>query len=231
MTKKVFILAAAFAVSFSTVSGQLPLSTMQSIEGRINSSGEYLMQIGDDETVLGTPYINEDFMKGDIKMGGEWYEGVDLRYDAYSGIFEVKAEDQVYVISPTATPADSIIFNKEVYVLRDMNPGKPLKPQYLVWLYEDNHYGLGKKYRVWLKNAVPSDGYTDEQPAEFRNNPPTYYIFSDDGPHEIRNRGTIAEVLGVETRQVRRLMRKNNYRLNNEQDLVQIIKHFAGRSN
>jgi len=228
MFHRIFIILCSVLPWTGNLVAQLPLSTMQSLDGYVNRSGKYLMQLGDDETVEGSPYLEDEFKKGDLKLGGDWYRDVDMRYDAYNGVFEVQLEEGVFVIRPDANGADSVLYNDEVFVMKDMHPGKAIQLQYMSLLYRDADVALVKKYRVRINNAKPSDGYSDEQPAEFRNNPPVYYVFSDNKPAEIKGRGSLADIFGVENSQVRKFLRKHKYKLNDEDDLVKVVEHFSG---
>lgn len=228
MKKNIILL---FALTFLAGPGLLaqilPTSTMMSLEGYVNRSGKYLMQIGDDSEVLGSPYLSDTFSTGYIHIDGDWYKGADLRYDAYSAVFEVRLSDGIFAINPENIEADSIIYNDEIFVLKDILPGDMLRLQYVALLYSADSYELCKKYRTRLNNAVPTDGYSEAKPAEYRPNPPEYILFKDQVPTEVKGVGSLADVFGVQRKEIRRYLKQNRFSLNEEEDLIKVVQYFA----
>lgn len=223
------LLTVLFLSCTGLLAQQLPTSTMMSLEGYVNSSGKYLMQIGDDSEVLGSPYLSDSFSTGFLHIEGDWYKGADLRYDAYDAVFEVKLSDGIFVISPESLEADSILYNDELFVLKDLLPGDMMRLQYVALLYSGNGYDLVKKYRIRLNNAVPAGGYSEPKPAEYRPNPPEYMVFKNHVPTDIRGVRSIADIFSVDRKTVRRFLKKNNYNLKIEKDLVKVAAHFASQ--
>lgn len=228
MKKNIILL---FALTFLAGQGLLaqilPTSTMMSLEGYVNRSGKYLMQIGDDSEVLGSPYLNDTFSTGYIHIDGDWYKGADLRYDAYSAVFEVRLSGGIFAIDPDNIEADSIIYNDEIFVLKDILPGDMMRLQYVALLYSADSYELCKKYRTRLNNAVPTDGYSEAKPAEYRPNPPEYIVFKDQVPTEVKGVGSLSDVFGVHRKEIRRYLKKNRFNLNEEEDLIKVVQYFA----
>lgn len=227
----IVLLAIICCISGNEIFAQMPLSTMMSLEGYVNKSGKYLMQVGDDTELIGSPYLEDSFKTGDLRIDGEWYRGNDLRYDSYGGVFEVVLEEGIFVIDPAIDAADSIIYNKETFVRRDMHPGEPQRMQYLVALYQGDDYSLYKKYSSRLNNAVKTDGYSEAKPAEFKPNPPEYFIFRKQIPEEVKGTGSIADIFGVDRKTVRRYVRQNKFKIKKDEDMIEIVKHFSSNPN
>ena len=59
---------------------QSHMTSSRALESFVNRSGQYLMQI-EDNTVAGSPYLLDEFEKGDLHLMGVWYKDIDLRYD------------------------------------------------------------------------------------------------------------------------------------------------------
>jgi hypothetical protein len=230
MTKYLLSVLAVICLATPGLFAQiLPTSTMMSLEGYITSSGKYLMQIGSDSEILGSPYLEDSFSTGFLHVDGDWYQGAELRYDAYDAVFEVRMEDGIFMISPESLGADSIIYNDEVFILKDILPGDMMRLQYVALLYSGEGYELIKKYRIRLNNAVPAGGYSDPKPAEYRTNPPEYMVFKDHVPTDVRGAGSVADIFGADRKKVRRFLKKNNLNLNDENDLVKVVAHFASQ--
>lgn len=230
MRKNLLLISAVALMAAPGLLAQiLPTSTMMSLEGYITSSGKYLMQIGDDSEVLGSPYLADSFKTGYLHVDGDWYKGADLRYDAFNAVFEIKLSDGIFMISPESLGADSIIYNEELFVLKDVLPGDMMRLQYVAVLFSGEKYELIKKYRIRLNNAVPTDGYSEAKPAEYRTNPPEYMVIKNHVPADVRGSRSLADIFSVERKHIRRFLKKNNYNLNEEKDLVEVVRHFASQ--
>jgi hypothetical protein len=227
LQRYISVLAVICCITGSKVSAQYPLSTTMSLEGYVNKSGKYLMQIGDNREVIGSPYLDDMFKKGDVRMDGDWYRGSDLRFDSYEGVFEVKLNEGIFVIDPVVDGVDSILYNREIFVSRSLTPGDPQRRRFLVALYQEDTYALYKKYGRRLNNPVKSDGYNEAKPAEYKPNPPAYIIFKEENPLEVKGTGSIADIFGVDRKTVSRYTRQNKYKLNKEKDLIEIVTHFS----
>ena len=230
MRIRIVFMAIICCFNGNSVFAQAPLSTMMSLDGYVNRSGKYLMQVGDDREIIGSPYLVDTFKKGNVRMDGDWYRDSDLRFDSYEGVFEVKLEEGVFVIDPTIDGADSIFYNKEIFVSRNLNPGDTNRRRFLVALYQGNNYALYKRYGARLDNPVKSDGYSEAKPAEFKPNPPDYYIFREQKPTLVKGTGSIADIFGVDRKTVGRYIRQNNYKMKKEEDLIEIVNHFSSNS-
>jgi hypothetical protein len=185
------------------------------------------MQIGNDREVIGSPYLEDTFKKGDVRMDGDWYREADLRFDSFEGVFEVKLEEGIFVINPSVDGVDSIVYNKELFVSRNLNPEDPQRRRFLVALYRGDNLTLYKRYITRMNNPVKSDGYNEAKPAEYKPNPPVYIVFKDKTPLEVKGTGSIADIFEADRKTVRRFTRQNKYKLKNEKDLVEIVKHFS----
>jgi hypothetical protein len=223
------LLTATFQTSMGLLA-QFPTRTTMSLEGYVNRSGKYLMQLGDDSEVLGSPYLSDSFTTGYLHIEGDWYKGADLRYDAYSAVFEVRLDDGIFVISPESLGADSIFYNDDMFVLKDILPGDMMRLQYVSLLYSGEDYELIKKYRIRLNNAVPTDGYSEAKPAEYRTNPPEYMVVKNHVPTDVKGVRSLADFFSVDRKTVRRYLKRNDYNLNNEKDLVEVVRHFASQN-
>lgn len=227
--KKYFftLLAAIFLAGPGLLAQILPTSTMMSLEGYVNRSGKYLMQIGDDTEVVGSPYLTDTFSTGYLHIEGDWYKGADLRYDAYNAVFEVKLSNGIFEISPNDLEADSIIYNDEIFVPKDILSGNMMRLQYIALLFSADNYELFKKYRIRMNNAVPTDGYSEAKPAEFRPNPPEYLIFKGQDITEVKGVRSLADAFGVHRKEIKQYLKKTKFNLNDEQDLIKVVQYFA----
>ena len=224
----IFLLAAG--LTGLEMNAQSPLSTLRELEGFRSRSGKYLMQIGEEGHIAGTPYLKDAFLPGSLMINGRWYDSVNLRYNAFERAFEVKIDQGIFVIDPEKAVADTIMYNDETYVPKNLGKEGSVRLEYLVLIAEGEGFSLCKRYSVRMDNPVPADGYQEAQPAEYKPNQPAYYLFKNGSPREIKGRKSIRELFGVKRRDLRKYLRKQDYSLRDEEDLQSVILHYASQT-
>jgi hypothetical protein len=223
-----FLLLLIIGMAGPVIRAQSPLSISSStLEGHISMSGHYLMPIGDNYSLEGSPYMHQDFIEGALRIKGAWYENARLRFNAYKGEFEVELDEKIYAITPEMLLTDSIRYDKETFVIKDINPGNQVLLNYLALVHEDSTFSLCKKYSVRFVDAEKAKGYSDEKPAQFKESPVEYYLFTYNRSWKIRRASDIAEIFDLENKVVKKYLAKNKYKLNNDPDLTAVITHFS----
>jgi len=197
------------------------------LEAFVNKEGKFLMQIGDDGSIAGSRYLSDEYSKGKVFLEGNWYEDAALNFDIFNGRFELKLTDNVFIIDPVKNYADSVEFNDEVFVRRDMDPGKKIRMGYLVLLNDNNGVSLCKQYRIRLDPPRASDGYSEAQPAKYATNTPRYYVYKESDIWEVDGLKSVAEMFDVDSKTIKKYMKENKYKLSREGDMTSIIDHLS----
>jgi len=162
-----------------------------------------------------------------LKLMNEWYEDVDLRYDIYNDCFEVKLETGTLAIDPLKNDIDSIRYNGEVFVRIVSVSGKKSEISYMSHIGYSNGYFVYKHYKINVRAAEAPAGYSDAKPAEFRPDSPDYYIFKDNNKWQLTGNKSIAEIFDTDHKVVKKFLKENKYKLSNENDLIQVVRHFS----
>lgn len=230
MKHLILIIYLAAGIAGTAVNAQNPLSTLRELEGFRSRSGKYLMQIGEDDRIEGTPYLKDAFLPGSLLVNGRWYDSVNLRYNAFQKTFEVKINEGIFVIDTEKAVADTIMYNDETYVPKNIGKGRSIRLEYMGLIAEGEGFSLCKRYSVRMSNPVPADGYREAKPAEYKPNPPAYYLFKNGSAREIKGRKSIRELFGVTRRDLRRYLRKHDYSLRDEEDLQSVILHYTSQT-
>lgn len=193
------------------------------LETFVNRSGKFLMQLGDDGSIEGSRYLADDFIKGKIYLDSSWYEDTNLKFDIFNNCFEIKLEDDIYIIDPETNYADTVLFNDEIYIRKDLAAGPKINFAYMVLLTQNNDISLCKIYKMRLDPPKKSDGYMEASPASYVRDVSKYYGFNQDKNWEIKGLKSIAEMFGTDRKIIRSLIKEHNYKLTNEEDLAEII--------
>lgn len=207
---------------------QNPVTSTQALEKNLKASGEYYRWSADYATVKGSPYLNEEFSKGMIHWNGMWNEGIDLRYNIYQGSFEARLESGPIVIDPIKNNIDTIKYREEVFVKKYLTVGKDLLVSYLSLLGKQNGYELYKQYSITVTEAVTdTDLYYTAKPAEYKIQPPEYYVFRGMKHWIVKGNKSLAEIFQIDDKVVRSHLKDNKYKLSREEDLLDAVLYFS----
>ena len=215
----------------TSVFAQYPMQSMNTLERFLTRSGDYVENLEAGETIKGSPYTNDAFSMGQVSLDGIWYDSVNMRYNAYDSEFEVKMEDGMYAIRSDVQAVDTVRYNDELFVRKNLNPAGNVRLDFMVLLAEGSNFSLCKQYVIRFNMAEPAGGYSDAKPAEYKSNPPRYYIFKGNDIHEIKGNASLAEAFSTDTKSIRSYLKKNKYKLNREEDLVETVVYFSSSVN
>lgn len=146
----------------------------------------------------------------------------------YMGGFEAKLESGIIVIDPLKNIIDTLAYNGEVFVRKILVAEKRNKLIYLPLLGQDNKISVFKQYRMMVTEAVTdTDLYNKAKPAEYRTLPPVYYVFRDNENWEVKGSKTVAEIFGIEVKQVKSYLKEMKYKLSKEKVFVETVLYFS----
>ena len=189
------------------------------------------IDFSDTSSYTGTPYNNPSYLNGNVYKNDElWATNVALRYNAMADEIEIK--------ETLATPdgeAKVLTKSPDVYVkiLNDIYIFAPYKGGiegggYFHVLFEGDKIGLFKKpKKSFTKAKKASTSITRDMPANFKDKP-VYYIVDKDGKFfELpSSRSKKLKVFGKNKDAIKSYVREKQLDLNEEKDLIRVIKHF-----
>jgi hypothetical protein len=217
------IICSAFAPSF----GQYIMHTPNDLEQYMKTSENYQLKIDEKNVVKGSPYLTEEFKNSTLHLNKIWYEDIDLRYDIHYDCFEVKFKTGIQVIDPVKNNMDTVKYNGEVFVRKVQESGKNIKVAYMTLVEDSNSYSLYKQYKINVNSATTPTGYSEAKPAEFKRTLPWYYISNSEKLMAVKGLKSIAEVFNTDTKSVKNYLKKNKYKLSNENDLREVVLFFS----
>ena len=226
------LLGILYLALFSLVTmAQNPVPLDQTMKMNLKASGEYYSWSAGQSKINGSPYLTEEFRPGMIHWNRVWYDGIVLRYNIYQGKFEVKLESGIIVLDPFTNNIDTLKYGEEVFVKKYLKEGKEIRVVYLSLLGQQNGYALYKQYRIKLTEAITdTDLYHKAKPAEYLTQDPEYYVFRDTEHWVVKGNKTLAEIFQIDTKEVKSYLKDNNYKLSNEEHLLEAVLYFSGAS-
>jgi len=225
-----------FGILFLTLfcvltTAQNPVTSTHTLTHDLITSGDYFSWSGGDSNIKGSPYLTEEFLSGMVYWNQLWNEGIDLRYNIYQGKFEVKHENGIIVIDPIKNKIDTLKYSEEVFVKKYLELDNEMLVVYLSLLGQQNGYGLYKRYRIKLTEAVTdTDLYNKAKPAEYKRLSPVYYVFRGNEHWSVKGNKILADIFQIDTKVLKKYLKENKYSLSREEDLLEAVLYFSSSS-
>ncbi|MEM7086441.1 MAG: hypothetical protein AAF489_09675 [Bacteroidota bacterium] len=185
----------------------------------------------DTDSYIGTPYNHPSYLSGNVYKNDElWATNVALRYNAIADEMEIKEslttdDSQAKVL--TKSPDVYVKIVNDIYIFAPYKGGVE-GGGYFQILFEGTKIGLFKKpKKSFTKAKKATTSITRDLPASFKDKP-VYYIVDKNGKYfELpSSRSKKLKVFGKNKDAIKDYVRKNQLDLNNEKDLLRVIKHF-----
>lgn len=189
------------------------------------------VEYSETDTYTGTPYNNPNFLIGNIYKDNElWATNIAIRYNASEDEMEIKES----IDSPDE---DARVLTKSpdifVKILGDIFIFAPYKGGvegggYFEVLVEGDKFDLYKKWVKKYKPAVPANTtLTKDVKANFKDDPIFYLVNKKGVFFELpASKNKKLKALAKEEPEVKNYVRKYDLNLNEEKDLVRVIKYF-----
>lgn len=176
-------------------------------------------------SIEGSPFLYNDFRKGEVALkNGNIFRG-EFRYDKYADQVEFKVKQGIYwVANPDLV--DYIKIDSIYLIFVSKNTEHPDKGSYYEVLVAGKCYLLLKE-GVILQSAELPKPYTDAKPAKFIKRKNLYYFLVDKNiPVRISSKKTISEVLSDKSSEISAFIRKNKLSYKKEKDLIRIVNYY-----
>ena len=178
------------------------------------------------DDIKGSPYLNSEFVLGDIFMNeGSNFNDIPLRYNIYSDNIEfMNSKEQTMEISDPKTYNYFEIADTIFKYLEYAN-GAKTQNGYLQLLSSGNVI-LYKKYNIGLKKAQEPEPYKEARPPEFFDKSPDFYIsINGETPLFSKNSKQAEAILSTVKADVKSYIKKEKLKLNREEDLIKIVEY------
>jgi len=232
--KKYILIAAVLGLAFN--SSAQGIYTMRFVNG-LYQADEYVkrqnkgIEFKETESYTGTPYNDPNYILGNVYKNDElWATGVALRYNAMADEIEIKeslSTDDAQAKVLTKTPDVFVKIVNDIYIFAPYKGGIE-EGGYFIVLFEGDKIGLLKKpKKKFTPEKKASTSITRDLPASFRDKP-VYYIVDKKGKYyELpSSRNKKLKVFGTNKDVIKRYVAEKGLDLNNEKDLLRVIKHY-----
>ena len=176
----------------------------------------------------GNPYLNEEFVEGKITVDNELNYKKQLRYNAYSDIFELR-DDQNQINSLLRSSNVTILIDNSLFELNDYLLNDEIKVGYFEKLNRNGKRILLKQYRKKFIDMVKAkSSYQSDSPAKFVLDE-SYFIKKNEASPAVKiilKKKNILSVLSDKEILVKEYISKNKLKLKNEQEVVQLFDYY-----
>ena len=185
----------------------------------------------DKDSYIGTPYNHPNYLLGNVYKNDElWANNVALRYNAVADEMEIKESlttDDSKAKVLTKSPDVYVKIVNDIYIFAPYKGGIEGGGYFQV-LFEGSKIGLFKKpKKSFTKAKKATTSITRDLPASFKDKP-VYYLVDKNGKYYEfpSSRSKKLKVFGTSKDLIKDFVRKNDLNLNEEKDLLRVIKHF-----
>ena len=215
-----FVTLSVFQMSPALAQGKFYIRDLFDLYNDVGSPDASKSNLRTYSDIKGSPYINEEFVKGTIIKDSTSYRGIPLRYNAYEDRMEFKPKSGVELYFETPE-------NYKQFVIADKKYVYLAKLQEYFELLEEGKVSLLKKESKTLKESQPAQPFKDPKPAVFRTKSPVYYISLNDGRLvKIKKDKDLLNVISTDKKELQSFIEDNKLKVKHEKDLQEIISYY-----
>jgi hypothetical protein len=181
-------------------------------------------------SINGTRYLNNDFAMGEIHTRkSETFEGIPMRYNAYSGELELKFSDGLVYELGEPERIESILMNDERIVYSAYIEGKDAKRGYLFVAYHGQSSLYVRKFKA-ISPGRPSNGIVPEiRPSYTATRAEHFVTFNGSVPRLCTSVNDFLDMLPDKEKEMRAFLRKERIRGRVQtNDLIRALEFYDG---
>jgi hypothetical protein len=223
-----WIALAGLLATVVPVAGQTPMiSSGSDLLNFMNSDLNYITNQRDRyASIEGSPYLEEEFREGALYFRQQKYVGLQLRYNAYDGVFEFQTDQGVKYFNPNSTPVDTVWVGTDTYLFTLYLEGKARKKAFMKLLNRSRTRVL-EFQEVLLQEATEAKGYEEARPARFDPRPGITYVQREGEPaREFRGKKDLGTLFPAYAEDLANYAKKEKLKLKTPEDLVRLCAYF-----
>lgn len=177
--------------------------------------------------IQGSPYLDDDLVKGYVKFIYGDSTVQFLRYNIYTDEVEYLADEKLLVIK-NATQVHYVYVNGHWFYYKTYKFRNAFKKGFLEKLVS-GHFELYVKYAVdYEKKKNPESSYEKATPDRFVRKLPTYYFAIDNGPiiNFDNSKSGLEEIFREDYPEIKKLIKSEKLKLRQQEDLVKIFEYY-----
>lgn len=174
----------------------------------------------------GSPYLNDDFLLGDVFINDGRYQNVLLRYNIYKDYIEFKKDSRSYILDPNKK-VQKITIGSNVFVVEEFPFRSQKKLGYLM-LLDSGKASLMMKHIVSYREPQPPKPIeTEGKPARYSELPDVFYFkVGNEEIKEIESLKKMIEGFPDKHDQLNEFAKKEKISVRKKDELIKLIQYY-----
>lgn len=191
------------------------------------ASGEYRKNELTEKDINGSPYLNDEFIKGSIyTVSKTQYADVPLRYNIYNDEIEFQTSDNKILALSTPEIVEKVVFGKYTMEYIPFEAGNKVKRGFFKLLLEGK-VSLYARPEIHFEGPKPPAAYQEAQPAKFHPKDDRYYIRT--GQEVAQSVGNKKELIGLfpdHKNEIEAFIKKNKINIKKPEELKSLVEYY-----
>lgn len=180
------------------------------------------------EGLVGTSYINDDFLPAKLIDGEEIYS---MRYNAYKDVFEVERDGEIFYYLPKEFEYPvTFVGDKKVYQVFSYEENNKTTSGFFVVLNKGKNISLLLKEKINFYEEVKAKSELDKyKPPTLKRTIDTFFIgYKNNTSTELpRNKKDFFKLFSSKSNEVESFVKRNKLSFKNKkEDLIQIFRYY-----
>ena len=174
----------------------------------------------------GSPYLNDDFISGDVFINDGRYQNVLLRYNIYKDYMEFKKDSRTYVLDPNKK-IQKITIGSDVFIVGDFSYRSQKKVGYLM-LLDSGKASLMMKHIVSYREPQPPKPIeTEGKPARYSELPDIFYFRIGNGEiKEIESLRKMVEEFPDKQSELNEFIKNEKISVRKKDEMIKLIRYY-----
>lgn len=221
MRKTLFVAVPALMMSYGSLAQGSPAMELPTVYVQNTVTGSNRAP----SNVLGSPYLNEEFVIGTVTIKGEESYQTLLRYNAFNDELEMRNGTTTSAVMKRdyiTVRLGGDVFSVHAYAFND-----GIKNGYFNALNDGSAVLLRRRKVILREGQVATSSYGKDKPPKFEMEE-SYYL-SVDGetaqPVKLNKKGVLTALSGT-NKDLSSYVKKNKLKLKSESEVLQLLSHY-----
>ena len=175
--------------------------------------------------VLGSPYLNEEFVIGTVTIKGQDSYQSYLRYNAYNDELEMRNGDTTNAVMKR--DYISVRLGQDVFSVHPFAYEGGIKSGYFNALNEGKAVLLRRRQVILRKGQEATSSYAKDKPPKFEMEETFYISINGETAQPVKlNKKGVLNVLTDNSSALAGYVKKNKLKLKSQQEVLQLLEHY-----
>ena len=220
--KKILIVAVpALMMSYGSIAQGSPAMDLPTVYVQNTVTGSNRVP----SNVLGSPYLNEEFVVGTVTIKGEESYQTLLRYNAFNDELEMRNGNTTNAVMKR--DYITVRLGNEVFSVHPYAYEGGIKNGYFNALNEGNAVLLRRRQVILREGQAATSSYGKDKPPRFELEE-SYYLSMDGEPAQpvkLNKKGVLTALSGS-NKDLGSFIKKNKLKLKSEAEVLQLLEHY-----